>query len=310
MSYQRADFAILRETGYGIGFHWTTATVPPDGDPVSYEEAVLAFDVPAFVAQAVATGAGHVLFTCTHSRHQICGPNPEIDRILPGRTCKRDLLMELADGLEAVGIRFLVYYNSGIHAGDPEWKAAVGADDESPARFFQNWCRIIGWLGQNYGPKVSALWIDGGYELENLGNTPWADLTTAAKTGNPDRLVCYNPGIERHQLYTEFQDYWAGEVCRLNYLPRGPKTPAGLPWYAFASWHGDSRKATCGHWVMNAENRAVDWCSPPAESAAVFLRGFQSVGGTVTFNLFCYQDGTIYPPDLAVMTKLRNIYAR
>jgi len=162
-------------------------------------------------------------------------------------------------------------------------------------------------MGEHYGPKVIALWVDGGYNLNSFGDTPWEELTAAAKAGHPQRLLCYNPGIEQHHLYTPYQDYWAGEVCRPNFIPRGELTPAGLPWYAFLSWHGDSRKPHCGHWVMDAENRELDWQPPPAQSAADFLRGFQAVGGTVTFNLFCYQDGSVYPSDLEVMRGVKAL---
>lgn len=305
MTYARADFGWLHDTGYGAGFHWTTATVPEAGQALAYEDAVAAFDVDAFVAQAVEMGVGHVLFTTTHSKHHFCGPNPEIDRILSGRTCKRDLIMELANGLAEADIAFLAYYNSGIHQGDPEWRAAVGGDDKVSGEFFDNWCRIIGWMGQHYGDRVKALWVDGAYELAAFENTPWEQLTAAAKQGCDQRLVCYNPGIERQILHTSCQDFWAGEVCRLNFTPRGEQTPTGLPWYAFLSWYGDSRKATCGHWVMNDENRSMDWTSPPAAYAASFLEGFQRVGGTVTFNLFCYQDGSVFAPDLQVMRELK-----
>lgn len=310
MSYQRADFEALRCTGYGVGVHWTTASVPAAGEPLAYPDAVEAFDVDAFVDSVRDMGAGHVLLTATHSRHQICGPNPEIDSVLPGRTCRRDLLKELGEALAAHGIRFIVYYNSGVHAGDPEWRAACGAGAPDPSGFFSNWCRILSWMGRHYGLLIDALWIDGGYELEKLGNTPWADMTAALKAGNPDRLVCYNPGIERHFLYTPFQDYWAGEVCRLNFIPRGDLTPAGLPWYAFVSWHGDSRKPTCGYWVMNEENRALDWVSPQPEAAVALLKGFHRVGGAVTFNVFCYQDGSIYGPDLDTMRGVRRLMGR
>ncbi len=297
--YQRADFSPLRGAGYGVGFHWTTASAPPRGEALPHDAAIKAFDVAAFVQQVKETGAGYVLFTATHSKHYFCGPHPEIDKILPGRTCERDLLMELADALRAEGLRLVMYYNSGIHANDPEWRRAVGAEDKSSAtRFFDAWVRVIGWIGERYGPRVCALWIDGGYELDAFEHTPWEDMTQAAKAGFPDRLVCYNPGIERHHLYTPCQDFWAGEVCRLNYIPRGERTPAGLPWHAFVSWHGDSRKPGCGFWVMDETNRGLDWFSPPAEYAWRFLQTFQRVGGAVTFNLFCYQDGSIYPPDL------------
>ena len=85
---------------------------------------------------------------------------------------------------------------------------------------------------------------------------------------------------------------------------------AVMGWYAFLSWHGDSRKPSCGHWVMDAENRELPWQSPPAQSAAGFLRAFQAVGGTVTFNLFCYQDGSVYAPDLEAMKSLEQMLGR
>jgi alpha-L-fucosidase len=230
-----------------------------------------------------------------------------VDEILPGRTCERDLLGDLADALAGAGTRFIVYYNSGTHAGDPEWREASGADDDAE-RFFENWRSIISHLGERYADRMTAWWFDGGYELEDIGErmggTPWEGLTRAAKAGHPDRLICYNPGIENMHSYTDYQDYWAGEVCRLNYIPRGESTPMGLPWYAFVSWHGDSRKPGCGHWVMNEEDRRFDWRSPPAEAVAPLVREFNAVGGAVTFNLFCYQDGSIHDGDLATMRDL------
>ena len=41
----------------------------------------------------------HVLFTVNHGNYYLCCPNPEVDRILKGRTTKRDLVMDLADAL-------------------------------------------------------------------------------------------------------------------------------------------------------------------------------------------------------------------
>ena len=312
MDYQRADFGPLAETRFGLGLHWTTATMPREGDAVPYEQAVAEFDVPAFIEQVEMMNAGHVLFTSTHSRHTFPCPHPVVDEILPGRTCERDLLGDLADALVEAGKRFIIYYNSGTHAGDPEWREASGADDD-PETFFDNWTAIISHLGERYGDSMTAWWFDGGYELEDIGEriggTPWADLTEAAKAGHPDRLVCYNPGIENMHSYTDYQDYWAGEVCRLNYIPRGDMTPMGLPWYAFVSWHGDSRKPRCGHWVMDDENRRFDWRSPPAEAVAPLVREFNAVGGAVTVNLFCYQDGSIHDGDLATMRDLGALLA-
>jgi hypothetical protein len=93
----------------------------------------------------------------------------------------------------------------------------------------------VSWRGKHYGPKIMAWWFDAGCILEGRPPTPWERMTAAAKAGCADRLVCYNPGIERQTLYTGYQDYWAGEVNQLGFRPAGPLTPSALPWYSFTT---------------------------------------------------------------------------
>lgn len=309
MSYQRASFEPLRQSGYGIGFHWTTWNWPREGEPVSFEEAVETFDVAAFVEQAVEAGAGHVLITTTHEKHHLAGPNSEVDRILSGRTSKRDLLMEIADGLAAANIRLMLYYHHGCGepTQDTDWQDAMGSKKLDQTDFYDRYCRILGWMGEHYGPKAIAWWFDAGYSLMARSAPPFARMTAAAKAGHPDRLVAYNAGIEEHTLYTVCQDYWAGEMNRLNYVPRGKLTPAGLPWYSLTSWHAHHEMPMCGGWNIDAETRDLDWPPPPVEAVAAYLRRFQAVGGTVTFNLLCHQDGSALDTDLAVMKQLKGI---
>ena len=97
--YKKADYGPLRDAVYGVGFHWTTWTIQKDGSRLPFQEAVERFDVKAFVDQAREAGAGHVLLTTTHADHTMPCPNPEVDRLIAGRTCQRDLIMEIADGL-------------------------------------------------------------------------------------------------------------------------------------------------------------------------------------------------------------------
>ena len=52
---------------------------------------------------------------------------------------------------------------------------------------------------------------------------------------------------------------------------------------------------------MRPESRDLDWPPPPVEAVTAYLRRFQAQGGTVTFNLLCYQDGSAYPSDLETM---------
>src|SRR5690606_28429884 len=119
-------------------------------------------DVNAFVEQAVETGAGHVLFPLTHALQYFPGPNAELDKIMAGRTCKRDLVMEIADGLLAAGIKLVLYYHHGCDLSnqDPEWQAAVGGQDLDQTKFHDCYCKVVGWMGEHYGPKAIAYWFD------------------------------------------------------------------------------------------------------------------------------------------------------
>lgn len=311
MSYQRADFAPLRDTVYGIGVHWTTWTRPRTGPMIPFDRMVRDFDVDAFVALAADCGAGHVLFPTNHHIYHLPGPNPEVDRLIEGRTCERDLLMELADGLAARGIGLLFYHWHGLNPTsiplqDPEFQQAVGAFEDDTTRYYDNLCRILTWMGEHYGPKVMAWWYDAGYHLETKGNVPWERITAASKAGHEGRLVCYNAGIEDHKCYTPFQDYWAGETPRLNYVPRGTLTPAGLPWYAFTDWHASLVHPSCGQWGIDMKTPEVDWPAPPIEAITWYLNNFRAADGVVTFNLLCYADGSVVESDRVAMCELRK----
>jgi len=332
MSYHRANFAPLRETGYGIAVHWTTWTAPREGLALPFEEMVERFDVDAFVEQAVETGAGHVFFTLTHAVHHLPCPHPEVDRLISGRTCRRDLIGELADGLARAGIRLALYYNHGVYQPphgmqDPQWQEAVGSTSADRSRYHDHFCRIVGWLGEHYGEKVIAWWFDSGYEFAKYADTPWERYTRAAKAGHPERLVTYNSGIASHLSYTPHQDYWAGELNTLSFVPdalgsklapgtlpptapQSPLTPSGLPWFAYLTWHVDPVLSPWGEWGISMRHRDLYWAPPRVEAVASFLSRFWHVGGTVTFNQLCHSDGTILPGDFAVLKELRAMIAR
>ena len=86
-------------------------------------------------------------------------PHPGIDQILPGRTCQRDLIAELADALASRGKPLLVYYNHSCNQGeDRAWEQAVGYHDRDKQRFAQNLTDIVGWMGEKYKNKIRA-WL-------------------------------------------------------------------------------------------------------------------------------------------------------
>jgi len=308
--YVRANTDWLAKCRYGIGVHWTVQTVPRHGDPLPFQKAVDAFKLKEFVAHVRYAGADYVLFTACHALQMLPAPHPVIDRILPGRTCRRDLIAQLADALAAHGLPLLVYYNHSCnHAQDRPWEHAVGYHGRDKNVLARNLMDIVAWMGDRYKDKIKAWWFDSPYSLDTRGPSksvttdmtgfqfPWERFTVAAKTGYPARLVTYNPGVAKTFLYTTHQDYWAGELVNL-------KTPApsryldnGLQRFGWTCIE-DRR------WVHTKRNTEIPKPLYSDEEIVAFVRTCNSHQAPMTFNLGIYQDGTMAQASVEQLRRL------
>lgn len=308
--YKRASTDWLAKCRFGIGVHWTAQTVPRHGSPLDFQKAVDAFDLDAFIKAVEYTGADYVLFTSAHALQMLPAPHPVLDRILPGRTCKRDLLGELADRLAATGKHFLVYYNHSCnHQQDSAWERAVGYHAPNKERFAGNIMDIVGHMGERYGEKIKAWWFDSPYSLDPRGphnsvttdmtgfQFPWEQFTVAAKVGHPARLVTYNAGVNRTFLYTTHQDYWAGEMVNLDTPAKGRYLDNGLQWFGWTCIE-DRR------WVHTKLDTPIPAPLYTDEQVIRFVRACNEHMAPMTFNVGIYQDGTLAPDSVEQLHRL------
>lgn len=84
----------------GVSTHWTSHTVNADGTRPRYDDAVARFDVRAYADTLAEAGAQHCIFTLTHAEQYLPSPLAALDRILPGRTARRDLVGDLIAALD------------------------------------------------------------------------------------------------------------------------------------------------------------------------------------------------------------------
>jgi hypothetical protein len=293
----RADTAWLRAACFGVMVHWTSESMPLHGDRVPYADAVEAFDVEAFADRMHRTGAGFVVFTTSHVRQFFPAPLAALDRVLPGRTTRRDLVGDLADALGRRGLRLMFYYHLGT-SGDEAWLEASGFREADSARFFATWQAIIGEAGERYRERLAGWWFDDGATTYYPRNPPWEALARAAKAGFPGRLVCFNPWELASP--TEFQDFFAGE---------GFHEPQGFGRLLVRG--GDGRYPSGVHAGLQATACLVtesDWVhtrrdAPPGTARAQprwteaqlrdLLREFAAHGNVPIFNLEITQDGMV-----------------
>jgi len=298
--YVRTNTDWLARCRYGVGLHWTAQTVPRTGNPLPFPKAVEAFHVKALVERLVYAGADYLLFTSTHALQMLPAPHPVIDKILPGRTCQRDLIGELAEALAAKGMPLLVYYNHSCNgAQDSPWEKALGYHDGDKSRLARNLLEIVGWMGEHYREKIRAWWFDSPYSLDLRGphnsvttdmkgfQFPWERFTVAAKRGHPARLVTYNAGVNQTFLYTTHQDYWAGELVDLARPPTGRYHPAnGLQWFGWTCLEDRA-------WVHHRLDTEIPAPLYADDQLAAFVRTCNRHQAPMTFNVGIYQDGAM-----------------
>lgn len=291
----RADTTWFQKAKFGIMVHWTSQTMPRHGDPKPYDQAVTDFNVDAFAEQMKRTGAGFVVITTSHAQHYFPAPLASLDRILPGRTSKRDLIADLAAALSRQNIKLMLYYHLGA-ADDAAWTQASGFWKTDTAPFFNHWREIITEAGQRYRENLAGWWFDDGSTNYFYRSAPWESLNTAAKAGNPQRLTAFNAWELNNP--TEFHDLFTGEGFQ---DPRGYNellTRGGDGRYPSGTHRGLQSSAcliTETDWVHLHRDTPIPSPKWNPEQLATLLGEFAAHRNVPIFNLAIYQDGTVSP---------------
>ena len=306
----QADTQWFRSAQYGLMFHWHTWTAPRHGPRLPYAEAVRNFDVGSLVAQVVATGAGFVTITTSHSDMVIPAPIQSLDAVLPGRTSERDLIGEIAEALSKHGVKLFLYYHLGCNS-DPAWQKASGFWETDTTTFWKNWCAVIGEMGDRYGDKLAGWWFDDGTANYYYRSAPWEKLANTALRGNPKRLVGFNSWILPPA--TEFQHCFLGE-SQPDPTVMGTLKPGDNGIISSGMYVGLQASAALtmeregwGHSKLDVE---IDPPRYTAEQLAAMTRQFMALGNVPIFNCSIYQEGTISPKTVEVIKAMKDLLAK
>jgi hypothetical protein len=216
----------MREGRFGVMTHYLADWIARgSGTPMTVEEwnrLIDGFDVEALAQQLTSVGAGHYILSIGQNSGYYLSPNATYDRIVgirPSRCSRRDLVAEVAGALQKRGIRLIVYLPAGAPSHDAAAvKALEWSNGPHRNREFQlKWEQVIAEWSARWGRKVDGWWFDGCYWPNTLYRTPdppnFASFAAAARAGNPDAIVAFNPGVIYRTLsLTPFEDYTAGEV--------------------------------------------------------------------------------------------------
>lgn len=228
----RADW--LRDAKWGVMTHyladWIARRERTEMSVPRWNEMIDNFDVERLANQLESIGAGYYLITIGQNSGYHLAPNETYDRLVgikPSKCARRDLITELSVVLGERGIPLMVYLPAGAPGGDRTAREALDwRRGPYPNRDFQlKWEQVIREWSTRWGDRVAGWWFDGCYWPNTMYRHPeppnFASFAAAARAGNPESIVAFNPGVYARILsITPHEDYTAGEIndpARIEY---------------------------------------------------------------------------------------------
>jgi hypothetical protein len=287
---------------WGVFTHYLGAD---DESADHWNRRVDAFDVEALADQVGSTGAPYHFVTIGQNSGHYCAPNAAYDSavgIRPSKCSRRDLVSDLYEALSPRGIKLLVYLPSGAPAADRpamdrlgwkwgfkgEWPDAWGGERTGLrlSEFQRKWEAVVREWSLRWGRKICGWWFDGCYFADEMYRHPdppnFASFAAAAKAGNPDGIVAFNPGVMVPVVcHSEHEDYTAGEIAEA--FPTCPGRRLNGAQYHILSYLGSS-------WCGGEEPRFPD------EFVIGYTKYIASKGGVITWDVPITPDGRIPQP--------------
>ena len=267
----RPNAVTFRQMRYGIFIHNVYGlTGWPDGrKSATLDQFANAFNARGFADEMASIGVEYVFFTAWHKSMYLLGPNKALEKWLPGHTAKRDLVGEIADALQAKGIKLVIY----AHPNDGHDLTAAeqarigyanrGADKNRVLNQFIN--EVYSELSERYGRKPNVLgywwdnwWANGGcIDVPRLRKTVLAKFPGAIilsnmydanfidffsiEGGGPPPVDRMSPQKDNLTFYV-MGDWWNAGGGRISFTPEemyrfqllnvGTGAPGGMCWAA------------------------------------------------------------------------------
>jgi hypothetical protein len=300
-SADRASTDWFVKAGYGVMFHWTDFTEPREGTKKLYPDAVDAFDVNAFATLLEEMGAGYAIFTLNHAHPHCAAPIHAWEAVHPGWTTRRDLIGDIADALEKRGIRLILYINSPVLTKfgktGPTGLYELTFSEEQFTEIHKD---VLSEIGSRYGEKLAGYWFDSWYQsLAAYPDIPLNAIYRYCRVGNPNRITAFNFWV--FPVLTPWQDYWAGELNRLQI----PFPSRFIQWGAGKGFQAHGLLSMLESWV-HSEPGPI----PPPQFSTLDLIAYVKANmehqAVTTINIGIYQDGTIEQSSLDMMRQLRR----
>ena len=298
--------AWMQQAQWGVMTHylsdWQARTHGLTMSVEQWNKMVDGFEVEKMAQQLQSVGAKYYQISLGQNSGYYLSPNATYDKITgiqPSKLSHRDLVADLYEALHKRGIRLMVYLPASAPAEDAAADAALEwRYGPYPLKAFQRkWEQVIRTWSLRWGKKVEGWWFDGCYFPSSMYRSPvapnFASLAAAARAGNPDSIVAFNPGVLDGMLsLTPDEDFTAGETNNPELLTV-PSAADGLvdgSQIQMLSYLGTT-------WGMGTPRFTT-------EQVIDYTRKVRKGGGAVTWDVPVGLDGTISQPFLDQLAAL------
>ena len=263
-----------------------------------WNDCVNAFDVGKLADSLRRCGAGFYFITLMQGGETMIAPNRTFDEIAgtkPGEACaERDLVAEIYEALEPLGIDLYLYYTGDGPYAHPEIGKRFGftepRDRGVNRDFVEKWAAVLEEYAVRYGDRVKGWWIDGCYrDYFKYTDELLEPYYKAVKKCNPDAIAAMNNGVfpdYRKNFCRE--DFVCGEFNDLTVIPK--------------SRYIDGAQA------FLLAPLGETWARRGSRYSGRYLRHFTAcvneAGGAAAYDCALYRDGSIDPEQIAALSEI------
>lgn len=216
---------IYEKLKYGLFVHYI-ASYANDSEMVRAEtldKAAEDFDVEGFAEDVRKMGVEYVIFTAWHALAQPLYPSAVTEKWRPGNSVKRDLIGEVVDALNKIGVHVVLYtHPRDGHDFDSKNRELTGwgeghdticqdnhhTDTPNFDNFiYEKWnaytTELYAELMERYGDRIEGIWLDGmgpghfmygslGCQAYKYPIVSYLDIRRIIKSKNPDIAIIQN----------------------------------------------------------------------------------------------------------------------
>ena len=261
----KGKYGIFMHYQYRILLNYSIKTNPgfPNPSQMTAEQwnrFVDGFDVKGFANQMAEAKVGWVMFCLDdHYFAWPCSPNSKFNYYTgygPGQKCSnRDLIMDVAKGLNAKGIKVIVYF-AGLNGYMKEPKVSAGLGDIASRGVFNETTppsaegrrkrlEILKEYADRFGTRIAGWWFDSPGK-KSYSSTPndWWTINSIVHNANPKAVIsfAYAGTSDFGPLKSGIDDYTGGDTWSKQDLTK--LIPKNYPTKGGILWHG---KIYCGN---------------------------------------------------------------